>query len=148
MRKSICLISAVLSVAFCAIFFSCKNSYNSVIDSFNGKYFHEEASGERFYSIYSPDFNRNTMLADSYDLKKLMTLSLIAPDGGSAYKWTAIVQDIEDRHKENEIDIGNEKKLSYRLPGVFRDDCVNKLVLTVTDNSGTEYKDTALIILE
>ena len=127
---------------------SCSNSYNQVIDNFNKKYFHEEASDERVYSIYLPDFNCNTMLSDSYELKKGMTLSLIAPDGGVSYKWTALVKDIKEKNKEVETDIAEQKSLSYRVPGVFRDDVVNKLVLTVTDSNGTEYKDTALIIIE
>lgn len=127
---------------------SCSNSYNQVIDNFNKKYFHEEASDERVYSIYLPDFNCSTMLSDSYELKKGMTLSLIAPDGGVSYKWTAIVKDIKEKNKEVETDIAEQKSLSYRVPGVFRDDVVNKLVLTVTDSNGTEYKDTALIIIE
>ena len=127
---------------------SCSNSYNQVIDNFNKKYFHEEASDERVYSIYLPDFNCSTMLSDSYGLKKGTTLSLIAPDGGVSYKWTALVKDIKDKNKEVETDIAEQKKLSYRVPGVFRDDVVNKLVLTVTDSNGTEYKDTALIIIE
>lgn len=127
---------------------SCSNSYNQVIDNFNKKYFHEEASDERVYSIYLPDFNCSTMLSDSYELKKGMTLSLIAPDGGVSYKWTALVKDIKEKNKEVETDIAEQKSLSYRVPGVFRDDVVNKLVLTVTDSNGTEYKDTALIIIE
>ena len=127
---------------------SCSNSYNQVIDNFNKKYFHEEASEERVYSIYLPDFNCSTMLSDSYELKKGTTLSLIAPDGGVSYKWTALVKDIEDKNKEVETDIAEQKSLSYRVPGVFRDDVVNKLVLTVTASNGTEYKDTALIIIE
>lgn len=127
---------------------SCSNSYNQVIDNFNKKYFHEEASEERVYSIYLPDFNCSTMLSDSYELKKGTTLSLIAPDGGVSYKWTALVKGIKDKNKEVETDIAEQKKLSYRVPGVFRDDVVNKLVLTVTDSNGTEYKDTALIIIE
>lgn len=127
---------------------SCSNSYNQVIDNFNKKYFHEEASEERVYSIYLPDFNCSTMLSDSYELKKGTTLSLIAPDGGVSYKWTALVKDIKGKNKEVETDIAEQKSLSYRVPGVFRDDVVNKLVLTVTDSNGTEYKDTALIIIE
>lgn len=127
---------------------SCSNSYNQVIDNFNKKYFHEEASDERVYSIYLPDFNCSTMLSDSYELKMGTTLSLIAPDGGVSYKWTALVKDIKDKNKEVETDIAEQKSLSYRVPGVFRDDVVNKLVLTVTDSNGTEYKDTALIIIE
>ena len=127
---------------------SCSNSYNQVIDNFNKKYFHEEASDERVYSIYLPDFNCSTMLSDSYELKQGKTLSLFAPDGGVSYKWTALVKDIKDKNKEVETDIAEQKSLSYRVPGVFRDDVVNKLVLTVTDSNGTEYKDTALIIIE
>lgn len=130
------------------ILVSCSNSYNQVIDNFNKKYFHEEASEDRVYSIYLPDFNCSTMLSDSYELKKGMTLSLIAPDGGVSYKWTALVKDIKEKNKEVETDIAEQKSLSYRVPGVFRDDVVNKLVLTVTDSNGTEYKDTALIIIE
>ncbi len=130
------------------ILVSCSNSYNQVIDNFNKKYFHEEASEDRVYSIYLPDFNCSTMLSDSYELKNGMTLSLIAPDGGVSYKWTALVKDIKEKNKEVETDIAEQKSLSYRVPGVFRDDVVNKLVLTVTDSNGTEYKDTALIIIE
>lgn len=148
MKKIISLFSIVLLVLFCGLFSSCKDSYNSVIDNFNNKYFHQEASGERIYSIYSPDFDKSKMLSDSYELKNGMTLSLIAPDGGASYKWTALVPDYEDKNTENETDIGDEKNFTYNLPGVFRDDCVNKLVLTVTDITGTEYKDTALIIIE
>ena len=148
MKKIISLMSVVLSFVFCSALSSCSDSYNTVIENFNHKYFQEEASGERVYSIYSPGFDKSTMLADSYDLKKGVTLSLMAPDGGLSYKWTAVVKDVEDKNKENETDIGDKKNLSYRLPGVFRDDVVNKLVLTVTDYAGTEYKDTALIIIE
>lgn len=144
MRKS--GISFLVILIF--ILVSCSNSYNQVIDNFNKKYFHEEASDERVYSIYLPDFNCSTMLSDSYELKKGMTLSLIAPDGGVSYKWTALVKDIKEKNKEVETDIAEQKSLSYRMPGVFRDDVVNKLVLTVTDSNGTEYKDTALIIIE
>ena len=148
MKKIIRLISVIFAFILCGVFSSCKDSYNSVIENFNHKYFQEEASGERIYSIYAPGFNKSSMLADSYELKTGMTLSLVAPDGGVSYKWTAVVPDVEDRHKENETDIGEEKNLSYRVPGVFRDDTVNKLVLTVTDYAGTEYKDTAFIIIE
>ncbi len=144
MRKS--GISFLVILIF--ILVSCSNSYNQVIDNFNKKYFHEEASEDRVYSIYLPDFNCSTMLSDSYELKKGMTLSLIAPDGGVSYKWTALVKDIKEKNKEVETDIAEQKSLSYRVPGVFRDDVVNKLVLTVTDSNGTEYKDTALIIIE
>ena len=148
MKKVYEVLLIVSAVLLLSLFCACSNSYDSLIDDYNKKYFHEVPSGTKEYTINSEAFEQTEMLEEAYEFSNGMSFSLVAPEGGASYKWTALVEDTQEKGKINKIEIGSEKTLLYSIPGVFRADVVNKLVLTVTDAAGTEYKDTALILIE
>lgn len=131
------------------IFFSCSNSYESIIENYNKKYFKEiPQEGKREYTVDADDFDQCEMLAQVYEIEDGMNLSLVAPKGGSSYKWTAMVPVEENEEEVIETVLSDKINLVYPFPGVFKVNVVNKLILTVVDSSNTEYKDTALIIVK
>ena len=147
--KKVCVnILISTGILFLCLFCACSNSYDEMITDYNKKFFTEKPADKRVYSLDGNDFDQTEMLADSYELKKGMTFSLTAPEGGVTYSWVAIVPDVEDKKKENETEICKEKDLMCRVSDFFRFDVVNKLLLTVTDEKGNSYKDTAFIIIE
>lgn len=135
----------VLLILFILEFSACNNSYSSMLEKFNKKYFSPEPP-EWKYSINNSDFNMAEMLEESYLFPNGMFVNLEAPEDGVSYSWKCKYDD----GSENEL--SNQRILYYKTPGVFRIGEENTLVLTVTaaDNDGNkiDYSDEALVIIK
>ena len=127
------------------------NSYEQMIDSFNRKFFEEDYVPPEEYSIENSSFKENEMLDDTFSFPTGYLIILEAPKGqdGCNYEWKAIVPQLDESGKEilKENVIGTSKTLKFTTPGVFSTDKENKLVLTVTEQSGKIYKDTATVFI-
>ena len=131
---------------------ACSNSYNEMIDGFNGKYFKKGYLPPAPYTTSSENFEEDKMLDEIISMKDDSLTILIAPDGGeeTLYEWKALVpaKDANGKSFMNETVIGNKRTLSYKAPGVFNSDKENKLIVTVTEKSGRQFTDTAKVFIE
>lgn len=140
--------------AFIIIFFisGCSNSYEKMINDFNEEYFEKGYLPPEPYTTGSTGFQEGLMLDDIISIKEDSITVLIAPDGGEncSYEWKALVpcKDTHGKYYMKPTVIGNKRTLKYKAPGVFSSDKENKLVLTVTEVSGKQYRDTAKVFIE
>lgn len=123
---------------------SCGNSYDSMLKNFNDKYFSQEPVPVEEETILDDDFDPDKMLERTYAFVDGFQTSLAAPAGAASYDWS-----IKDKKsKEGEAKSVCNKQVFDFMPGkFFKAGEESTLVLTVTDTSGTEYIDTAVIIL-
>lgn len=131
------------------ILMSCDVTYDTMMDSFNKKFSPTSTSKVKDTpSVNSKDFNPETMLSqDIYKVPSHSLLVLQGPSDCSSYKWIAQVPKYGYSDVIVETVIGEEKVLSYQLPGVFRFSVENVLVLSVVGENGVEYTDKANIVL-
>ncbi len=124
---------------------ACNNSYDSLIEQFNQKYFQPEQIDIEPYSVKNSGFNPSEMLMPVYTFSEGVCLILEAPQDATSYSWTLVQSDGSSE------ELGNERFLIYQTPGLFKVREENDLVLTVTvtDANGnvTEYIDRSVIII-
>ena len=127
-------------------FISCSNSYDSMLDQFNRKYFSAEPAKEEPYSVKSSKFVASEMLSATYTVPENVYLNLEAPDNADFYLWTY------EKEDGSSVVLGREKNLMYKTPGLMKVREENDLVLTVkvADENGnlTEYIDKTIIIIK
>jgi len=133
---------------------SCANGYDEMLEDFNKENFSLEPTAPKETSINAEGFKPESMLERRYTFYVDYEASLTAPAGGAEYKWV-----VEKASSEDGSNAGGSSgavvretvctKRTYNfMPGRdFKTNTETKLVLTVTDSSGTEYIDTALIIV-
>ena len=135
----------ILLFILISLLFSCTNSYDSMIDSFNRKYFSPEPPEEN-YSITNIDFDASGMLEDAYVFPSDMYVNLEAPEDGTSYLWKCVSDD------GTETEIAKTRILYFKAPGVFKKGEENFLILivTATDLEGNviEYTDKAEVIIK
>ena len=134
-----------------SILTSCANSYESMIVKFNKEKFTPEPHKEQDHSVEESGFDQSSMLDSRYLLKDGYEVTLTAPFDGESYKWEVITKE-ENRYApegfiERRKTVCDKQQYTF-LPGNdYKIGTENKLVLTVTDKEGTEYIDTAIIII-
>jgi len=142
------LIISIFSI--CLIFSGCKNSYENMIEEFDGKYFMPEPKVYIPYSINSPDFNPKDMLAPSYVFPEDVYINLEAPENCTTYLWKIV--DSKGNELSNPNEPESERVFYHAASDGFRVGEENILILTVTvtDSQGniTEYIDESVIIIK
>ena len=125
---------------------SCGNSYENMLEDFDGKYFSPEPLGYDPFSVNAPEFNPNNMLEVSYTFPEGYYIILEAPDNCTSYSWTC------SNSEFNKKVIGSDRVLYYEIPGAFKAGEENTLILTVTvadgEGKSTEYIDESVIIIK
>ena len=151
MKKSIEIVIKFCLLISGLFFISCSNTYDDLLNDFNDKYFSKEPTPVKEKKITDDDFAAEKMLENRYAFVKGYETSLSAPLDCTSYKWE--VQKGEQTEKSDETEQKElttvcTKRVYNFMPGVdFKLDEEATLVLTVTDAKGTEYIDTALIIV-
>ena len=142
MKKIGFMIFSLLIFSF--LFTACNSSYEGMIDDFNEQYFNLEPTEPENKTISDSGFSAEKMLEKRYTFIKGYESSLSAPAGGKKYDWALQMEDGEEVTFES---VCTERIYNF-MPGTdIKSDVETTLVLTVTDTSGTEYIDTALIIV-
>ena len=140
---TICLF---LSALFCS---ACKNNYDIMVQDFNKEFCVPDSKKIPENSINEDGFVATSMLLPRYLFKEGYEVTLQAPSGGKTYNWELVnsVRGKTIKESEEKTSVCNKQSYSF-MPGEdFTIGTENKLVLTVTDDSGTEYIDTTIIII-
>ena len=144
MKKIMHVLMMILMILSVLMFTACDSSYDKMLQDFNTEYFTLEPTPPLEKSITDASFSADQMLEKRYTFIKDYASSLIAPEGGVKYDWTLQTEDEEGAKTES---VCSERIYDF-MPGVdIKMDTETTLVLTVTDSSGMEYIDTALIIV-
>lgn len=142
-RFTFALLILLISLSFS--FTACGNSYERMIEEFDGKYFSAEPPKLPAYSINNSDFSDKEMLETTYVFPTDTYINLEAPEGGVSYSWKCINMD----GTENEL--SNKRILYFKTPGPFKEKEKNRLLLTVTaidtNNNEITYLDEAMVFL-
>ncbi len=119
---------------------ACKNSYDTMLEDFNKKYFAAENGSDK--SIEDSSFVAEDMLAPVYDFYEGYSSSLLAPADAASYLWKSPKENTSPlEYKE----LCKEREFSF-MPGKdFAVGSETKVILTVTSKEGTEYIDTTII---
>ena len=119
---------------------ACKVSYDSMLQDFNNKYFAPAA--QKDLSVNDEGFEADGMLAPYYDFYEGYSSSLAGPADAAAYSWKTPVPDSEPvEYRE----LCKERVFNF-MPGKdFATGSETKVILTVTNNAGTEYIDSTII---
>ncbi len=136
----------VLMISIISLFVSisaCSNSYNEMIDGFNAKYFSLTPTPPIENSINDSGFNQETMLEVRYTFIEGYESTLPAPLGGASYSWKKMKHD----GTFEEPALCEERIFTFVPEESFEINAETKLVLTVTNEAGTEYIDTTIIIV-
>ena len=136
-----------LLLVFLFVFTGCSNSYDKMLEDYNNKYFSLEPSEPKNTDITDNNFLPENMLEKRYTFIKGYESSLAAPSGGVSYNWTIKLPDSNNPEITVEQSVCSEQIYNFIPERAFRTDTEATLVLTVTDSTGTEYIDTALIIV-
>ena len=146
MKKSLVSLFTVISL----LMISCSSSYDTMVQDFNKDYCVPESKPMPENSITEPGFVADSMLQPRYLFKDGYEVSLTAPSGGKSYNWELVYKvtsKYSSEEKEERKSICSKQSYSF-MPGEdFAIGTENKLVLTVTDESGTEYIDTTIVII-
>ena len=153
MMNSLFKLIAGICIFLSALFFSaCKNSYDEMITSYNKQNMKTSYQPHEPYTTHSKIFKENEILDEIVRIEMEGRIILAAPDGGEgcAYEWKALVPSENEEGKDvmEAHVIGNERTLNYLVPGVFKAYRENKLTVTVTEESGKQYTDTAVVLIE
>ncbi len=142
MKKSIEIVIKFCLLISGLFFISCSNTYDDLLNDFNDKYFSKEPTPVKEKKITDDDFAAEKMLENRYAFVKGYETSLSAPLDCTSYKW-----DVQKSEEEEPVTVCTKRVYNF-LPGKdFKLDEETTLILTVTDAKGTEYIDTALIIV-
>ena len=147
MKKVSVNILILTGILFLCLFCACSNSYDDMIEDFNSKYFSLEPSEPKNTDISDNTFLPENMLEKRYTFIKGYESSLAAPSGGNSYNWTVKLPDSNNPEITVEQSVCSEQIYNFIPERAFRTDTEATLVLTVTDSTGAEYIDTALIIV-
>lgn len=147
MKKVYEVLLAATVLSLLSLFCACSNSYDKMVEEYNKKYFAIEPTAPN-----NPDISDNTFLPDNmlekrYTFIKGYESRLAAPSGGASYDWTVKLPDVNDPEVIVEKSVCSEQIYNFFPERVFKTDTEATLVLTVTDSTGAEYIDTALIIV-
>lgn len=140
MKKVNRIISILIFLLFLPLIFSsCSGSYDDMLHDFNDSFFSAEFHEK---SIYDDDFVAEEMLELKYDFYEGFESSLSAPAGAVKYSWTI--------PKENTMPVEYSQVCTEQtytfMPGKdYEAGSETKLILTVTDENGTEYIDSTII---
>ena len=148
MKKLVRLIFAELIISLCFVFNGCKDmhvvdSYDEMLQDYNSKYFTLTPTPPIEKRITDSNFNQDSMLEFRYTFIEGYEATLVAPLGGAKYSWIKLKHD--GTFEDSPV---CEKRIYDFVPEKdFEINTETKLVLTVTDESGTEYIDTTLIVV-
>lgn len=152
-----------------SIFESCSNDIDAMIDDYNSNFNKQSNStvNDVGFSSLSPGddgFDEAAMLEEKYDVRSDGTLNLYAPPKCASYKWsmTEIKKTTTTGLYGTTITSATESSVSFTLSngssstsrafilyvptsglsvGTYR------ISLSVTDEEGTEYKDSCILVI-
>lgn len=123
---------------------SCTNSYEQMINNFNENYFTLTPTPAKESNLLDKDFDQEQMLEIRYTFIEGFNSSLVAPKGAAKYLW--VEENLEDGQVQKKT-LCNERIYAFLPESDFEVNKESKLVLTVTDEKGTEYIDTTIIVV-
>ena len=127
--------------------FGCKNSYENMIEDFDKKYFVPENKEIPEFSIKASGFNADSMLESRYIFVEEYEVTLPGPAGGTSYKWELHTNPVYTTETKDFSFIPETNSFVISKNIYHIESSETKLVLTVTDASGTEYIDTTKILI-
>ena len=135
--KSVLILNAVLFLLF-----SC-SSYDEMVGKLDSKYAKETETSEENYSMLEAGFDAAKLIPlSSYVISTECIFMLVAPADADSYSW-----ELRESLSAQGTVIGTSRTLTYSMPGSFSTSKDNVLVLTVTDSTGKEYTDSAIVLL-
>ncbi len=121
----------------------CGNSYEKMVEEFDDKYFSLTPTIGVEKKLTDSAFTQECMLETHYTFIKGFESTLTAPMGGIKYLWRK--QNLDGTYVEPSL---CEERIYTFIPEEdFEINVETKLVLTVTDEMGTEYIDTTKIVV-
>ena len=126
------------------LFTSCTNSYEQMINHFNDNYFTLTPTPPEESNLTDENFDQSKMLENRYTFIEGFESSLVAPKGAKKYLW--VEEDLEQGQIQKKT-LCNERIYTFIPECDFEVNKELKLVLTVTDEKGTEYIDTTIIVV-
>ncbi len=146
-------------VAVLGIFASCSNGFDDMIEDYNSL-FESPVSVTKSDAVIlgpgEPGFEENSMLALNYSFDYREKLYLAGPPRAATYVW--IIQPILTENEEGYIgrdvetrkyEIANSRYYTMTMLScsIFERGKSYKLSLTVTDSTGKEYSDVAVLTI-
>ena len=143
MKKITKVFLTIILAAFILLPISCNNSYEQMLEDFNGKYFTLTRTPPKECSITDSDFAPENMLEVRYTFLSGYESTLVAPGSALKYKWNKCTK--AGGLIEPPLCTGRIYNFIPEEDFVVNEE--TPLVLTVTDTSGTEYIDITQIIV-
>ena len=137
-------LSIVAGLIILLLLSSCTNSYEQMINNFNQNYFTLTPTPPKENNLLDEDFDQEQMLEIRYTFIEGFESSLVAPKGAAKYLW--VEENLEDGQVQKKT-LCNERIYVFLPESDFEVNKESKLVLTVTDEKGTEYIDTTIIVV-
>lgn len=144
MKSIVKNISLTAGLLIFLLIFSCTNSYEQMINNFNENYFTLTPTPAKESNLLDKDFDQEQMLEIRYTFIEGFNSSLVAPKGAAKYLW--VEENLEDGQVQKKT-LCNERIYVFLPENDFEVNKESKLVLTVTDEKGTEYIDTTIIVV-
>ena len=143
MKKVLRLVLMISIISLTLFISACSNSYDEMIDGFNKKYFSLTPTPPIEKRITDANFAQETMLELRYTFIQGYESTLVAPAGASSYLWK-----IQNSDGTMQAESLCEERIYTFIPEEdFEINAETKLVLTVTNEAGTEYIDTTIIVV-
>lgn len=143
MKKVLHYVLIISIISLTLLISACSNSYDEMIDGFNKKYFSLTPTPPIEKRITDANFAQETMLELRYTFIQGYESTLVAPAGASSYLWK--IQNSDGTMQEESL---CEERIYTFIPEEdFEINAETKLVLTVTNEAGTEYIDTTIIVV-
>ena len=144
MKSIVTNISLTAGLLIFLLISSCTNSYEQMINNFNENYFTLTPTPAKESNLLDKDFDQEQMLEIRYTFIEGFNSSLVAPKGAAKYLW--VEENLEDGQVQKKT-LCNERIYTFLPENDFEVNKESKLVLTVTDEKGTEYIDTTIIVV-
>lgn len=144
MKSKVKNISLTAGLLIFLLISSCTNSYEQMINNINENYFTLTPTPAKESNLLDKDFDQEQMLEIRYTFIEGFNSSLVAPKGAAKYLW--VEENLEDGQVQKKT-LCNERIYAFLPENDFEVNKESKLVLTVTDEKGTEYIDTTIIVV-
>ena len=148
MKRVVHLLFVVSILLLALSFSSCKHSYTAksyddMLQVYNSKYFSLTPTDPIENKITDAGFSQESMLEIRYTFIQGYETTLVAPAGGTTYSWK--IQNSDGTMQDESL--CEERVYTFIPEEDFKLNAETKLVLTVTNDAGTEYIDTTIIIV-
>lgn len=129
-------------VLICLLFSSCNSSYSSMLQDFNNN-FTQTYYGKESMKFGDLEFEESLMIPkEKYFIFHECSIGFSAPMGAVTYKWK-----LEKYKEKNILSAQNERNFMYSFGERYVLGVPYILTLEAWDKDGTQFSDTAEIIL-